>query len=1240
MVFTRLWSTDVLRHVARMQRGQASDLLGLPVHPLFSEFVRLRRQALWLLVGTRLLLIVGVAIGLGLLLGSLDYVLRLDDRLVRALLLAGWVATFVALAIQLVIRPLVVGADTVHFARELEKIFPRLSDRLAAAIDFLHRGEDSPAAGSLALRRAVVESAWQHLQSTQWPSKLRRDLWWRSSACVLIPAFVLMLLTLGWPQLVSVGILRLFTPWQQVGWPQRFHLVVLHPVREVARGGDFEVAIVDRDGKRLPSGGKAWFRFQTSDGQTVSEVVPLVYMDPQTARRRFSGEDERRLANGVWIVRRQSVDRAFWFRVEVGDDRSMDWIFVDVTLAPSVQGLSAEIFPPPYTGWQPARSTGPFAALAGSRIVISGQSTKPLSAVTLHLGTEGAFPGSVEGLTQFKAEFTAERSASFWLELIDRSGLVGGREDRWQLKVFPDNPPTILWREGRTLVRATPRGKVVVSGEARDDLGLRRVDLSMQKGDERVLSATVYEGPPFPAAPGEDFVEKGPLGERRAFLHELSLAPLSLQPGQQLTVIAKGEDHRGQVGESEPLVIQILSPEELLDNTLSQHQAILAELRRALEVQRSAYKFAKDVAQSLENTSALPPKAASGLEGALWTQREVARILAGSSESVLRRVDDLVVNLTENQLEQVSVFAQLAELQKKLHMLAQGPLPASEQGLLAALRNLTWFREENQPEELARQKAETAAKELQGALGYQQEAINILSQIVADMESDDQLRRLTQELSGLIDKQREIREQTQVQARRTTGRSLEQLTPEERSALQALAAKQRQLGEDFGRFSHSLRQWSENLSQEQTSALAQAGKLAAEKSAQLESQGLLPKTVHDIAENRLGQALGQQEQILQGLEELSKILGKDWRDEDAQVANSGESFSEALAELTRRQSEVRSQFAEAAALGEQAWQKMLSQATQLQEEVLKEARKVRQNIEGAAQQDVNETLRAAENSMEAAIAEGRKGQAQAALTQAATAEKLLAQLADKTRTDNPEKTLAKAVETLTQLVQHLVAIHMAQEGLANRTIAIHQRLGSSGSAGRSERRQILELAEGQADLARQVSSLPLPPEAALLRRTVEDVKRNMEAAEQFLRNWEVGERPQKSQRRALTLLAQLIVSLTPPEEEQGPQDHAPDSQAIPPEAQPQASPEEPPLNPYFLTELRLLRNLQANVHEETKALAEQFGQATEWPEEVHNRAAFLEQEQERLAQLLIELLKSAAGPAPQLPPQEQEQSSP
>ena len=122
-------------------------------------------------------------------LGLIDYLLRLQDRglrIIASLVLLGvlgwtlyrylWTALFVRLR----------NAD---LALRVQLRFPALDDRLASAIEFLRLADDDPAAGSVALRRAVVARPRQRANGSISPTcsiRVRRPA---LASCWRRPAF-------------------------------------------------------------------------------------------------------------------------------------------------------------------------------------------------------------------------------------------------------------------------------------------------------------------------------------------------------------------------------------------------------------------------------------------------------------------------------------------------------------------------------------------------------------------------------------------------------------------------------------------------------------------------------------------------------------------------------------------------------------------------------------------------------------------------------------------------------------------------------------------------------------------------------------------------------------------------------------------------------------------------------------------------------------------------------------------
>ena len=191
-------------------------------------------------------------------------------------------------------------------ALRVQRRFPDLDDRLLSAVEFLHAAEDDPAAGSAALRRAVVAETAAESRTARFLGRARpaahdprrrgagRGVPWRRpfSSCSIPPAS-------------RIAVARLVNPLGKTAWPRTTHLMVRRPVERVARGRAFEIEVVDAQEARLPPEVRIHYRFAGPDGAAVEETERMRYAD------------------GTMVARRENVLRPFSYRVEGGDDQSM-----------------------------------------------------------------------------------------------------------------------------------------------------------------------------------------------------------------------------------------------------------------------------------------------------------------------------------------------------------------------------------------------------------------------------------------------------------------------------------------------------------------------------------------------------------------------------------------------------------------------------------------------------------------------------------------------------------------------------------------------------------------------------------------------------------------------------------------------------------------------------------------------------------------------------------------------------
>ncbi len=393
----------------------------------------------------------------------------------------------------------------IFLARQIERRFPELHERLAGAVAFLNEPAEAPGAGSAQLRRTVIhettEDALRFTDVRYSPlppgvARFRHGAGRRRGH--------------GGPRRHPSrdGPHRRGSPAENLGddaWPQTNRLKFVDPARRIAYGHRFLAEVSMSRAKNL--------RGTSSCSRVGSKRI-----------RRSSG----RLCGfegGSWSAERAKVTHDFAYRAMGGDDRSMPWRELKVVEPPVVQEIQWEATYPAYVDWKPLE-TGPrpgdqnvltSSFPAGTVLEARGRTNKPLKSATLQLdGDERlaatltddrlGFALSVESGNAWKPL----RSSTYRWELVGDDGFTGGDELRRELVVEADAPPWVKL----PLPQATPedpRGDIIVTPQAvvkvqiqagdaftvRPGTALREVVLRFNRSDrsaEGDRSLPVYAG--------------------------------------------------------------------------------------------------------------------------------------------------------------------------------------------------------------------------------------------------------------------------------------------------------------------------------------------------------------------------------------------------------------------------------------------------------------------------------------------------------------------------------------------------------------------------------------------------------------------------------------------------------------------------------------------------------------------------------------------------------------------------
>lgn len=891
-------------------RGQTHGVSVSPdeaIEVVRERLVGIRRRAWAMLVLRRVCLLLACIGAAALLLGLIDYVLRLPVP-VRVVLWAGGAGVLVVAIARWILPALRFRPGLTEIALRIERSesgrAAGLEGLLASGLELSESASGGPIGHGLG-RRAAVEAA------RRFDGYRARDLVMAApagrGAAVLCGVIVAVLLPgILAPSLAWTGAQRVLTPWADAQWPKRTL------VADVTDPG------VHPAGVALPLRA-AVMRTNRPEGQT--SVV---------ARYRVIGEDDkagptqRALLTGQ--ARRVSVPDAepgelyerlidpiapggeevatfqveYWFETE--DDRTRP-TRVRVVTPPEVVSAEARVTPPDYAaaslseggryilgvqelgaGMDERAVIGP--VLAGSRIELEIRTNKPLAnPPMLRDSTRHETGGTrepsdrfdiasvrfepVENTRRWRASWTLDEPVRLPLVLRDEYELTNRDEAIFAFDSVRDRPPQAAVVTPERDDWVLPSAVIDTVGEGRDDIGLAHVSL------QRQLARPPGESPgavPEPVGEHEILMEEsfdtaeGAPPRRATVRTTLDLATLDVRAGDEvlLTTVARDsfelDGDRHEPVRSSVRRLRVISEQDFVERIRGELSTLRDAARRLDEAQERAR-------QRVEEEGGTPE--------ASRAQRSIGETL-GEQRALVDRLQERV---ERNRLNDETLEGLLDEAGRMLREAAQ----ASDQ----AARQIDQI-DENDPD--TTREATDRQERVRDALGRLAEML--------DRGEDGWLVR--RDLDRLLSRQRELEERTRQIGEQTLGRDRDQLEPDELAELQRLEEAQREASEAASELLADLEDRAQRLRE---SDPVQAGGMedAARRGRREQIEDRMRDAADQLADNRTGTAGEQQSRAAEALEGMMGDLDEAERNRDEVLRRLLASVIDSLRSLIEQQ---------------------------------------------------------------------------------------------------------------------------------------------------------------------------------------------------------------------------------------------------------------------------------------------------------------------------------------------------
>jgi hypothetical protein len=852
--------------------------------------------------------LIGLLLPLVIAAGIADWLFHLD-AVIRAALLIALGGALGYLGYRFVLRPLFVRFADLDIAMRIEERWPGLNDRLASMIQFQTEGADSERFGSPELRAATIRQAEAEASTLDFRQVIELRPILLAVGLASLALFVGGFLVIGSPGTSHLAMRRLFLPFAGDKWPQATHLLLDLPqtTLTVARGDPFSLTVKVRRGDKIPDSATVTYEF--ADGAESAE--PL-----------------RSVEGGEFLGRLESVNQPFHFSVAAGDDtNSIREVAVRVVPPPTLKSLLVRLIAPAYTGL-PAQILAPgltqFRALEGTRLELEGVANKPLAHAELRQGevASGRALDFDPTRTRFRTSLDIKENFTFWFDLEDQEGFRGRDAVRYEARYFRDEAPRVVIDEPKNDRDIPPDATIPLHVTVDDDFGVHsarliyRVATGESEPREQVaipLWAAKAAGPDGGAVS---------LIKHQEITHKWEIGALALPVGTVITAYADARDcdtiKGPNIGKSRELRLRIVSKEEIARQFDDAQRELRVEMARVLAMQKQAMMPVDNAIRTLKETDRLPQPTRDDLNNASMIQRQVGGRISNRDDSLSSRMRRMLDDLRDFRISNPPAEKQLQDMLARLGVIRDQNAGPAEQGLTRANKSLEdnvgankspdrpggqpKSAESRSPEE--KSPAAPTSLALADARKNQKAIADELQKMLDGLSEFETYRGVVKDAQELLKQQEQALKQSAEAATRPDmmGKQRDALTPEQRSELGNLAARQSQVGKGLQNLQQRMAEMARRMDESDPLAAA-AMREASAKSQQQGTVGKLGEAADQLENNQMGQARSRQDQARNELRDLVDAIQNRRERELARLVKELKNAESELAQTRARQAQ-------------------------------------------------------------------------------------------------------------------------------------------------------------------------------------------------------------------------------------------------------------------------------------------------------------------------------------------------
>jgi hypothetical protein len=569
-------------------------------------------------------------------------------------------------------------------SRRIGAFFPSIRDRLLNALQLAKNAASDSSIYSADLIDESLKDFAAEIQPLDFAQSVDTSRLPLHRRWLMMSAGVMILVVCLFPTSFSDAAYRLIHFTREFAPPPKYSFEVSPGNKEIVKGEN--VAVRVKVISLLPA-----FTLRSTD---------ITIYRQQEGQKNYDETKVKPDSGGIYNTTFQTLRASTEYFARIADAESDHYKLI-VLDRPLIRSFHIRLEYPAYTKIPPRAMDefiGDVTALTGTRATISGAASKSLKEAFIQFGNNTKLPLTIHG-EKFSASFPLLSDNSYHISIVDEEGLSNSEPVQYQIKVMPDEYPTVAIVEPGRNIDIAGDQSLNLFLQAKDDFGFSSMRLGYRLIKSR-YEQTRTEYTFIPISFSADAVGQIELP------FTWNLTKLNLVPEDVVEYFAEVFDNDNvkgpKSGRSNLYLLRLPSLDEVFTDVDKEHERSMDDLKQSLEQAKKLKDDIESINRDLKKNKDPDWQTQKKMEEMAKQYQQVQKKL----EDVHSRIEQMTQQMQqqnvlsketmEKYLELQQLFQQLdaTELQKALQQLQQQIPNISKEQLQQAMQKMTFSEEQ------------------------------------------------------------------------------------------------------------------------------------------------------------------------------------------------------------------------------------------------------------------------------------------------------------------------------------------------------------------------------------------------------------------------------------------------------------------------------------------------------------------------------------------------------------------